>query len=71
MTTTDGDEFMDQMWQHMQDVNKECTRMLNTLRREKKTLMAELDAAKDRYYELQEQNFAMQAELADRLGGEP
>lgn len=66
---TDNDEFMDSMWQHMQDANKECTRMLNQLRREIKALSAQLEAAKERYYALQEQNIAMQAELERR--GDP
>lgn len=70
---SDGDEFMDSMWQHMQDVNKECTRMLNQLRRENRDLVTKLASAKERYYELQEQNIAMQSELARRCAhhGQP
>lgn len=61
-----GDEFMDKMWQHMQHVNAECTRMLNELRKQNKLLKTQLDAAKDRYYELIAENVAMQDELVRR-----
>lgn len=67
MTQPSDDEFTDKMWQHMQLVNGECTKKINGLRSENTALKLQLEKAKLRYYELQEQNVAMQMELEARM----
>lgn len=63
--------FDDAMWTHMQTVNKFMAEKIGALRRECLLLIRERDAARDRYYELQGENVAMQGELASRRTDRP